>query len=86
MTKEERRSRDILRPFAWLMTIVGTLGTLFHLRGIAWQMGGFYNWKYNVVTGPPFLAPVQVALFGVLGGVASLRSTTSWRSGLYLGI
>lgn len=73
MTKEERRSRDILRPFAWLMTIVGTLGTLFHLRGIARQMGDFYNWKYNVVTGPPFLAPVQVALFGLLGGVASRR-------------
>ena len=73
MTKEERRSRDILRPFAWLMTTVGTVGTFFHLRGIARQMGGFYNWKYNVVTGPPILAPAQVALFGLLGGVASRR-------------
>jgi hypothetical protein len=71
MTKEERASRDILRPFAWSMTVVGTLGTLFHLRGIGRQMGGFYNWKYNVVTGPPILAPAQVALFGLLGVVAS---------------
>src|SRR5688500_10371035 len=46
MTKEEHRSRDILRPFACLMTVIGTVGTFFHLRGIGRQMGGFYNWKY----------------------------------------
>lgn len=74
ITKGERSSRDILRPFAWVMTVVGTLGTLFHFRGIARQMGGFYNWKYNVVTGPPVLAPAQVALFGVLGVVASQKA------------
>jgi hypothetical protein len=73
VTKEEHRSRDILRPFAWLMTVVGTLGTAFHFGGIARQMGGFYNWKYNVVTGPPILAPAQVALFGMLGVAASRR-------------
>src|SRR5919198_2985748 len=48
LKKDERRSRDFFRPFAWLMTIVGTAGTFFHVRGIARQMGGFYNWKYNV--------------------------------------
>ena len=73
LKKDEPRSRDTLRPFAWLMTIIGTFGTLFHLRGIARQMGGFYNWKYNAVTGPPFPAPIQVALFGLLGAVASRR-------------
>jgi hypothetical protein len=73
LKKDERRSRDILRPFAWLMTVIGTLGTFFHLRGISRQMGGFYNWKYNMVTGPPFPAPIQVALFGLLGTVASRR-------------
>lgn len=73
LNKDERRSRDLFRPFAWLMTILGTVGTLFHVRGIARQMGGFHNWKYNVVTGPPFLAPVQIALFGLLGVVASGR-------------
>jgi hypothetical protein len=71
VTKNERHSRGILRPFAWLMTALGTLGTLFHLRGIARQMGGYYNWKYNIVTGPPFPAPMQVALFGLLGSLAS---------------
>jgi hypothetical protein len=71
LQREERGSRDIFRPFAWGMAIVGAAGSLFHLRGIARQMGGFYNWKYNVVTGPPVLAPAQVALFGLLGIAAS---------------
>jgi hypothetical protein len=71
LKRDERASREILRPFAWLMTIAGTAGTFFHLRGIARQMGGYFNWKYNVVTGPPILAPAQVALFGGLGVVAS---------------
>src|SRR5687768_878076 len=73
LKKEERRSRDLFRPFASLMTVIGTLGTFFHLRGIARQMGGFYNWKYNFVTGPPFPAPMQVALLGLLGTVVSRR-------------
>ena len=77
LKKDERRSRDILRPFAWLMTGIGTLGTFFHLRGVARQMGGFYNWKYNVVTGPPIPAPLQVALLGLLGTVASRRVSNS---------
>jgi hypothetical protein len=73
LKRDERRSRDLFRPFAVLMTFLGTVGTFFHLRGIGRQMGGFYNWKYNVVTGPPFPAPMQVALLGLLGIVASQR-------------
>jgi hypothetical protein len=77
LKKDERRSRDILRPFAWWMTILGTVGTFFHLRGVGRQMGGFHNWKYNIVTGPPFPAPMQVALYGLLGTVASRRISNS---------
>ncbi len=73
LKKDERRSRELFHPLAWLMTILGTVGTLFHVRGIARQMGGLQNWRYNVVTGPPFLAPLQIALFGLLGLVASAR-------------
>src|SRR5688572_23137624 len=70
LKKDERRARDVFRAVAWGLTVMGTLGTFFHLRGIARQMGGFYNWKYNVITGPPFPAPMQVALLGLLGMVA----------------
>jgi hypothetical protein len=58
------------------MAGIGVGGTVFQLRGIGRQMGGYYNWKYNVVTGPPFPAPVQVALFGL---VAALASAPPWR-------
>lgn len=68
---DDRRSRALFRPLAWLTTVVGVFGTLFHLRGIARQMGGFGNWTYNSTTGPPWPAPVQVALFGLIGALAS---------------
>ena len=71
LVPDERRSRAIFHPFACLMSAVGAIGTLFHLRGVARQMGGFYNWKYNVVTGPPLPAPPQVMLLGLLGVAAS---------------
>jgi hypothetical protein len=73
LNRDERHSRNILRPFAWGMTVIGTLGSFFHLRGIGRQMGGLRNWKYNIATGPPILAPAQIALFGLLGVVASQR-------------
>jgi hypothetical protein len=77
LKKDEVRSRDTFRPFAWLMATVGIAGTFFHMRGIGRQMGGFHNWKYNVVTGPPFPAPMQVALYGLLGSLASKGRSNS---------
>lgn len=71
LLRDERRSRAIFRPLAWAMTLVGAAGTFFHLRGMARQMGGFYNWRYNAVTGPPLPAPPQVMLLGLLGVAAS---------------
>lgn len=71
LVADPHRSRAIFRPLAWLMAAVGALGTFFHLRGVGRQMGGYYNWKYNLVTGPPFPAPPQVALLGLLGAIAS---------------
>lgn len=70
-TPSERRARTLFRPFAWMMVGSGAVGTFFHLRGVARQMGGFRNWKYNVITGPPFPAPMQVALTGLLGTAAA---------------
>ncbi|MGE0538906.1 MAG: hypothetical protein AB7R89_01840 [Dehalococcoidia bacterium] len=65
------RARALFRPLAWLMAAVGVAGTAFHVRGVGRQMGGFTNWKYNVVTGPPIPAPPQVALFGLIGALAA---------------
>jgi hypothetical protein len=73
---DEKASRALFRPLAWAMTVIGTVGTFFHLRGVGRQMGGFYNWKYNTVTGPPVPAPVQVALLGWIGVIASMPGST----------
>jgi hypothetical protein len=75
LTRDERRSRSIFLPFALVMMVLGMVGTLFHLRGVKRQMGGFHNWKYNVMTGPPFPAPMQVMLTGALATAASLPPT-----------
>src|SRR5919106_6121933 len=42
LKKDERHARNLFRPFAWLMTILGTAGTFFHIQGVGRQMGGFY--------------------------------------------
>jgi hypothetical protein len=71
LIRDEKRSRAIFLPFTLLMSLVGAAGTFFHLLGVGRQMGGFRNWRYNVVTGPPFPAPLQVMLLGLLGAAAS---------------
>jgi hypothetical protein len=79
---DERRSRAIFRPLAWLMAGVGLAGTIFHLRGVGRQMGGFDNWRYNVATGPPILAPPQMALLGLLGARAAVSTSRNEAEGL----
>ena len=68
---EDGKERSFFRPFAWLMSAVGAAGTFFHFVGVRRQMGGLRNWRYNILTGPPFPAPPQIALFGLMGVVAS---------------
>jgi hypothetical protein len=69
--RDDRRSRALFRPLAWLLAAVGLVGTAFHTRGVMRQMGGVANWHYNFATGPPLPAPPQVALFGLLGAAAA---------------
>ncbi|MDX1663638.1 MAG: hypothetical protein R3272_07585 [Candidatus Promineifilaceae bacterium] len=68
---DDGRERALFRPLAWLATALGAAGTLFHIGGVKRQMGGFYNLKYNLMTGPPVPAPPQLALLGLAAVVAS---------------
>jgi hypothetical protein len=45
--------------FALLATtaLLGLLGTAFHAYGIARRMGGWRNWRQNLLAGPPLPAP-----------------------------
>ncbi|MEJ7803933.1 MAG: hypothetical protein WKH68_11280, partial [Candidatus Limnocylindria bacterium] len=74
LDRDEARSRARFRPLAWLLLLVGAIGTLFHVRGVGRQMGGFDNWRFNMETGPPFPAPAQLALFGAVGLLASQQA------------
>jgi hypothetical protein len=67
----ERRSAVSFRVPALIYMLEGLVGTALHVRGIAKEMGGVHNWKYNVQTGPPFPAPAQVALVGAVGIAAA---------------
>lgn len=49
----------------------GLIGLLFHIRGIARKPGGWRLPVFNLVMGPPLLAPVLFAIPGYLGLVAS---------------
>ncbi len=64
---DNRATRRAYRALSWGTFGLGLFGTLMHLRGVRRQMGGLYEWRYNVVTGPPIIAPPQVVFFGLIG-------------------
>jgi hypothetical protein len=68
----ERAARTALPVFSALYTLDGLIGVLTHIRGVRRKPGGFQEPLYNIVMGPPVLAPGSLALIGVLGLIAPL--------------
>lgn len=68
----ERAARTALPVAAALFTIDGLIGVITHVRGVARRPGGFGEPLYNIVMGPPILAPGSLALVGGLGLAAAL--------------
>jgi hypothetical protein len=73
---DTRTNRTLFRALSWGTVVLGAFGTLMHVRGVRRQMGGLYSWRYNVMTGPPIVAPPQVALFGLIGVLSTSEATT----------
>jgi hypothetical protein len=48
--------------------VVGLVGVVLHLRGVAQRIGGFT--LRNVVAGPPFLLPLAYGALALTGGLA----------------
>jgi hypothetical protein len=69
-------TRRMFGLLSWGTVALGAFGTLMHMRGVRRQMGGFYTWRYNIMTGPPIIAPPQVALFGLIGALSTNGGTT----------
>ena len=50
----------------------GLAGTVLHARGVARKPGGFREPTYNLVMGPPLLAPGSLVMVGGMGVLAAL--------------
>ena len=67
----ERVAKTALPITSGLFGACGALGVVLHLRGVARKPGGLRQepW-YNLIMGPPLLAPGSLALVGALGMAA----------------
>jgi hypothetical protein len=68
----ERVARTALPATGALYALNGLIGTVLHARGVARKPGGFSEPTYNLVMGPPLLAPGSLALVGGMAVMAAL--------------
>jgi hypothetical protein len=76
--RSERAAHTWLPLCSGLLALNGILGTYFHGRGVARKPGGFSEASYNLVTGPPLLAPGSLSMIGCIGLVASVMRREKW--------
>src|SRR5262249_33935407 len=65
------RNRALSRWWLRLTAMVGIAGVVFHAYGIHRNMGGWRNWRQNVLNGPPLPAPPSFTGLA-LAGLAAL--------------
>jgi len=68
----ERASRTVLPAVSALYFLDGLVGVVTHIQGIRKRPGGFKEAHYNLVMGPPLLAPGSLCLVGALGLAAAI--------------
>ena len=67
-----RWAARIFLPIVSLITVIdGVVGFIMHVRGIARKPGGWRIPVFNIVMGPPILAPLLFATSGFLGLVST---------------
>lgn len=76
--RSERAARTGLPLLSAALVANGLLGTYFHARGIARKPGGFKEPTYNVVMGPPLLAPGSLTMVGGIGLLATVMRREKW--------
>src|SRR4051794_12941010 len=67
-----RAARTALPLVSALYLLDGAIGVWTHIQGVRKRPGGFREAHYNLVMGPPLLAPGSLCLVGVLGIAAAL--------------
>ena len=68
----ERAARTWLPALSALYALDGAIGVVTHLRGVQKRPGGFAEPTYNLVMGPPLLAPGSLGLIGAMGCLAAI--------------
>jgi hypothetical protein len=68
----ERAARTVLPAISAVFLLDGAAGVFFHVRGAARKPGGFKEATYNLVMGPPALAPGSLTMIGAIGLAAAI--------------
>jgi hypothetical protein len=68
----ERVARTALPLVSALYFLDGVAGIVTHVQGVRKRPGGFREAHYNLVMGPPLLAPGSLCLVGALGIAAAI--------------
>jgi hypothetical protein len=76
--RSERVARTWMPALAGLVAANGAFGTVMHGRGIARKPGGWSEPTYNLVQGPPLLAPGSLSMVGGLGLLAAVMRREQW--------
>jgi hypothetical protein len=69
--RSERAAKTWLPVLGGLYCLDGVIGVITHVRGVARKPGGFDEPLFNIVMGPPLLAPGSLALVGGIGVAAA---------------
>jgi len=70
--RSQQAARTWLPAISALYCLDGMIGVITHVRGVARKPGGFKEPLFNIVMGPPLLAPGSLALVGGMGLAAAV--------------
>ncbi|MHB1537351.1 MAG: hypothetical protein ACYCUM_08980 [Solirubrobacteraceae bacterium] len=70
--RSERAAKTVLPALSALYCLDGAVGVYTHVQGVRKRPGGFNEPLYNLVMGPPLLAPGSLALVGAMGLAAAV--------------
>ncbi len=67
----ERAAKTVLPALSALYALDGVIGIVTHFQGVRKKPGGFGEPTYNLVMGPPLLAPGSLCMVGAFGILAA---------------
>jgi len=76
--RSERAAHTWLPALSSIVLLNGAFGTFMHGRGVARKPGGWSEPTYNLVMGPPLLAPGSLSMVGGIGLMASVMRRERW--------